>query len=114
MTDQPSRRLLPRRAITAAVAALACALAMVPGAAVAAPGGGGAGQPDLPAGAAPAAAVSPVDVQAHRGGLGLVVESTLAAFANALELGVTTLELDVQITEDGQAVVTHDRQVSAA
>ena len=51
------------------------------------------------------------DLQAHRGGLGLVVESTVAAFANALELGVTTLELDVQITEDGQAVVTHDRRV---
>ncbi|WP_214324411.1 glycerophosphodiester phosphodiesterase [Nonomuraea sediminis] len=53
-----------------------------------------------------------LDLQAHRGGLGLVVESTLAGFANALELGVSTLELDVQITEDGQAVVTHDRKIS--
>ena len=52
------------------------------------------------------------DVQAHRGGLGLTTESTLEGFANALELGVSTLELDVQITEDGYAVVTHDRQVS--
>lgn len=52
------------------------------------------------------------DLQAHRGGLGLVVENTLPAFANALELGVTTLELDVQITEDGYAVVTHDRDPS--
>jgi glycerophosphoryl diester phosphodiesterase len=52
------------------------------------------------------------DLEAHRGGLGLVTESTLQAFANALELGVTTLELDVQITEDQHAVVTHDRQVS--
>jgi glycerophosphoryl diester phosphodiesterase len=52
------------------------------------------------------------DLEAHRGGLGLVTENTLEAFANALELGVTTLELDVQITEDQQAVVTHDRQVS--
>jgi glycerophosphoryl diester phosphodiesterase len=52
------------------------------------------------------------DVQAHRGGLGLVVESTVPAFANALELGVSTLELDVQITEDGHAVVTHDRRIS--
>lgn len=41
-----------------------------------------------------------------------MTESTLEAFANAIELGVTTLELDVQITEDGHAVVTHDRQVS--
>jgi len=55
-----------------------------------------------------------LDVQAHRGGLGLVVENTLPAFANALELGVNTLELDVAITEDGAAVVTHDRKVSAA
>ncbi|MET9343328.1 glycerophosphodiester phosphodiesterase [Nonomuraea sp. NPDC003804] len=54
----------------------------------------------------------PFDLQAHRGGLGLVVEATLPAFANALELGVGTLELDVQITEDGQAVVTHDRRIS--
>jgi glycerophosphoryl diester phosphodiesterase len=52
------------------------------------------------------------DVQAHRGGLGLTTESTLEGFANALELGVTTLELDTQITEDGYAVVTHDRRVS--
>ncbi|WP_067824278.1 glycerophosphodiester phosphodiesterase family protein [Actinomadura kijaniata] len=52
------------------------------------------------------------DLQAHRGGLGLVVESTLPAFANALELGVSTLELDVQITEDRQAVVTHDRRIN--
>ncbi|MFC7328320.1 glycerophosphodiester phosphodiesterase family protein [Marinactinospora rubrisoli] len=55
---------------------------------------------------------SAFDLQAHRGGLGLVVESTLPAFANALDLGVGTLELDVQITEDGQAVVTHDRRIS--
>ena len=53
------------------------------------------------------------DLQAHRGGLGLRPESTLSAFANALHLGVSTLELDVQITEDGQAVVTHDRRVDA-
>ncbi|WP_231929611.1 glycerophosphodiester phosphodiesterase family protein [Micromonospora inositola] len=54
------------------------------------------------------------DLQAHRGGLGLRVESTLASFGNALQLGVSTLELDVQITSDGQAVVTHDRKVSGA
>ncbi|MFI6299365.1 glycerophosphodiester phosphodiesterase family protein [Nonomuraea sp. NPDC050790] len=49
------------------------------------------------------------DLQAHRGGMGLVVENTLDAFANALRVGVSTLELDIQITEDGKAVVTHDR-----
>ncbi|WP_166355183.1 glycerophosphodiester phosphodiesterase family protein [Phytoactinopolyspora limicola] len=52
------------------------------------------------------------DLQAHRGGIGLMVESTLPAFENAIELGVSTLELDIQITRDGYAVVTHDRRVS--
>ena len=42
-----------------------------------------------------------------------MTESTLDGFANALELGVTTLELDVRLTEDQQPVVTHDRRVSA-
>ena len=54
-----------------------------------------------------------LDLQAHRGGLGLITESTLQAFANALELGVTTLELDTQVTRDSYVVVTHDRQVLA-
>lgn len=53
------------------------------------------------------------DLQAHRGGLALRPESTLSSFGNALRLGVSTLELDVQITEDDQAVVTHDRRVDA-
>src|ERR671919_781626 len=52
------------------------------------------------------------DLQAHRGGLALRPENTLPAFANAMRVGVSTLELDIQITEDGQAVVTHDRQVT--
>jgi glycerophosphoryl diester phosphodiesterase len=66
--------------------------------------------------AAPAAAGGrkTFDLQAHRGGLGLRVENTLASFGNALQLGVSTLELDVQITEDGRAVVTHDRKVTGA
>lgn len=52
------------------------------------------------------------DLQAHRGGLGLTVESTLPAFAKALETGVSTLELDLQITRDGREVITHDRKIS--
>ncbi|SMD21755.1 Glycerophosphoryl diester phosphodiesterase [Kibdelosporangium aridum] len=51
------------------------------------------------------------DLQAHRGGIGLRTESSLSSFGNAIRLGVSTLELDLQITEDGQAVVTHDRRV---
>jgi glycerophosphoryl diester phosphodiesterase len=53
------------------------------------------------------------DLQAHRGGLGMTTESTLEGFAKALRLGVSTLELDTQITRDHKVVVTHDRQVSA-
>jgi glycerophosphoryl diester phosphodiesterase len=52
------------------------------------------------------------DLQAHRGGLALRPENTLPAFENAMRLGVSTIELDIQITEDGEAVVTHDRQVT--
>jgi glycerophosphoryl diester phosphodiesterase len=54
------------------------------------------------------------DLQAHRGGLGLRSENTLASFGNAMRLGVRTLELDIQITEDGVAVVAHDRKVNGA
>ncbi|SDD56637.1 glycerophosphodiester phosphodiesterase family protein [Glycomyces harbinensis] len=86
------RRILPIAAAAAAAALLAA----------------------LPAAPAAAHPSRDFDLQAHRGGLGLVVENTLPAFANALELGVSTLELDVQITEDGHAVVTHDRRVSGA
>ncbi|MEU7480144.1 glycerophosphodiester phosphodiesterase [Lentzea sp. NPDC042327] len=54
------------------------------------------------------------DLQAHRGGIGLTVESTLKAFGKALALGVTTLELDLQITSDGREVITHDRRTNPA
>lgn len=49
-----------------------------------------------------------LDIQAHRGGRGLMPENTLPAFAHALALGVTTLELDCAITRDGVVVVSHD------
>ena len=75
---------------------------------LAACGGGTA----TPRASAPAAdAPRTFDLEAHRGGAGLTVESTLAAFGHALDLGVTTLELDTQITRDGRAVVTHDPTV---
>ena len=52
------------------------------------------------------------DLQAHRGGRGLAPENTLTAFANAMAIGVTTLELDVGITRDGVVVVSHDRRLN--
>ncbi|TMR00843.1 glycerophosphodiester phosphodiesterase [Actinomadura soli] len=53
------------------------------------------------------------DLQAHRGGLGMTTEESLEGFGKAMRLGVTTLELDTQVTKDEKVVVTHDRQVSA-
>jgi glycerophosphoryl diester phosphodiesterase len=51
------------------------------------------------------------DLEAHRGGRGLRPENTLASFGNALQLGVTTLELDTGITKDGQVLVTHEPRI---
>ncbi len=48
------------------------------------------------------------DLQAHRGGRGLAPENTLSAFSHALNLGVTTLELDTVLTADGVVVISHD------
>jgi glycerophosphoryl diester phosphodiesterase len=45
---------------------------------------------------------------AHRGGAGLKPENTLAAFANALDLGVDGFELDAHVAKDGTVVVFHD------
>jgi glycerophosphoryl diester phosphodiesterase len=48
------------------------------------------------------------DLQGHRGARGLLPENTLPAFARALSLGVSTLELDLGLTKDGVLVVGHD------
>lgn len=52
------------------------------------------------------------DLQAHRGGIGERTESSISSFDNALHTGVSTLELDTQITKDAKVVVTHDRQTN--
>ncbi len=49
-----------------------------------------------------------IDVQAHRGGAGLMPENTIPAMQHALDLGVNTLEFDLQLSQDGQVVVSHD------
>lgn len=51
------------------------------------------------------------DLQAHRGGRGLLPENTLAAFENAIRMGVTTIELDIAITADGVPVISHDHHL---
>jgi glycerophosphoryl diester phosphodiesterase len=45
---------------------------------------------------------------AHRGDAARQPENTLAAFASAAKLGVSHLELDVQLTRDGVPIVLHD------
>jgi glycerophosphoryl diester phosphodiesterase len=52
------------------------------------------------------------DLQGHRGCRGLRPENTLEAFEHALEIGVTTLELDTGITKDRVPVVSHDRALN--
>jgi glycerophosphoryl diester phosphodiesterase len=52
-----------------------------------------------------------VQVAAHRGGAKYAPENTLAAFRNAISLGGTALEFDVQMTKDGELVVIHDATV---
>lgn len=52
------------------------------------------------------------DLQGHRGCRGLMPENTLPAFIKAVELGVTTLEMDVVISVDGQIVVSHEPWMS--
>lgn len=53
------------------------------------------------------------DLQAHRAGRGETTEQSLPAFAKALEIGVSTLELDVVITGDDQPLVWHDPTIEA-
>ena len=57
-------------------------------------------------------AVHAFDLQGHRGARGLAPENTLPAFAAALSLGVTTLELDTGITKDGVVVIAHDSSLN--
>ncbi len=47
----------------------------------------------------------------HRGASAYEPENTLRSFRRALDLGVTALELDVQLTRDGRLAVIHDETV---
>lgn len=47
-------------------------------------------------------------IVAHRGYSSVFPENTLAAFAGALDIGVDYIELDVQLSRDGQVIVMHD------
>ena len=53
------------------------------------------------------------DLQGHRGARGLLPENTIPAFQLALDLGVTTLEMDVAINAEGHVVLSHEPWMSA-
>jgi glycerophosphoryl diester phosphodiesterase len=52
-----------------------------------------------------------MQVWGHRGALHDAPENTLAAFQKAVDLGADGVELDVQLTRDGEVVVIHDERV---
>ncbi len=49
-----------------------------------------------------------INIQGHRGARGLMPENTIPSFLKALDLQVTTLELDTYISKDEKVVVSHD------
>ena len=51
------------------------------------------------------------EIFAHRGASGYAPENTLEAFRLAMEQGADGIELDVQMTKDGQVVVIHDETI---
>ncbi|MBP7558816.1 MAG: glycerophosphodiester phosphodiesterase, partial [Chitinophagaceae bacterium] len=48
------------------------------------------------------------DIEGHRGCRGLMPENTWPAMKRALDLGVTTLEMDVVISADKQVLLSHE------
>ncbi|MBC8985745.1 glycerophosphodiester phosphodiesterase [Pedobacter sp. N36a] len=53
-------------------------------------------------------------MEGHRGARGLMPENTIIAMKKAIDLGITTLEMDTHLTKDGAVVVTHDDYLSPA
>ncbi|RKQ33536.1 glycerophosphodiester phosphodiesterase [Oceanobacillus halophilus] len=50
-------------------------------------------------------------IYGHRGCMGTYPENTLLGFEKAIEQGVDGIELDVQMTKDGEIVVIHDEML---
>lgn len=53
-----------------------------------------------------------IDIQGHRGCRGLLPENSIAAFKKAMDLGVSTLELDAVLSKDGKLIVSHEPWMS--
>lgn len=60
----------------------------------------------------PAAKPKKVDIIAHRGASGYAPENTMAAFEKALQMKADYIELDVQMSKDGELVIIHDTTVN--
>lgn len=54
------------------------------------------------------------DIEGHRGARGLMPENTIPAMYKAIDLGVTTLEMDAHITSDNQVILSHDDHINPA
>ncbi|WWB85539.1 glycerophosphodiester phosphodiesterase [Priestia aryabhattai] len=52
-----------------------------------------------------------IDLYAHRGFSGRYPENTMIAFEEARKMQVAGIELDVQLTKDGEIVVIHDERI---
>ncbi|MCB0760010.1 MAG: hypothetical protein KDC12_00710 [Flavobacteriales bacterium] len=50
----------------------------------------------------------PITLQGHRGCRGEMPENTIPAFLRAIDAGVSTLELDVVLSSDGELIVSHE------
>jgi len=48
------------------------------------------------------------DVQGHQGARGIMPENTVGGMLRALDLGVTTLDMDVVISKDKQVLLSHE------
>lgn len=53
------------------------------------------------------------DKEGHRGARGLMPEKTIPGMLKAVDLGATTLEMDLQISKDKKVLVSHDPNFNA-
>lgn len=52
--------------------------------------------------------VTNLDIEGHRGCRGLMPENTIPAMIKAVDIGVTTLEMDASITKDKKVIISHE------
>lgn len=54
------------------------------------------------------------DTEGHRGARGLMPENTIPAMYKAIDVGVTTIEMDAQVTKDNKVILAHDPHMNPA